>query len=114
MFMTALSSHAAKITFASVHDCFWTHASTVDQMNTILREEFVKLHSQPILANLRDELVERYRSYVIPEGLTKGRGPTGDIRHIQVSTWRPINIPPIPPKGDFDISQVLRSDYFFS
>ncbi|PJF17057.1 DNA-directed RNA polymerase, partial [Paramicrosporidium saccamoebae] len=103
-----------QITFASVHDCFWTHASTVDQMNTILREEFVKLHSQPILANLRDELVERYRKYVIPEGLTKGRGPTGDIRHIQVSTWRPINIPPIPPKGDFDIRQVLQSDYFFS
>lgn len=114
MFMTALACYEAKVTFASVHDCFWTHAATVDEMSVILREQFIKLHSQPILERLRDEFVERYRGYIVPEGLNKGRGPSGDIRHIQVSNWRPISIPPIPPKGDFDINLVKNSDYFFS
>ena len=32
-----------------MHDSFWTHAGSVEEMNRILREEFVGLHSQPIL-----------------------------------------------------------------
>ena len=55
-----------KITFASVHDCFWTHAATVDAMNRVLREQFVELYSRPILQDLAKELREMYPDFKIP------------------------------------------------
>lgn len=48
------------LTFVSVHDCFWTHAADVAVMNQVCREQFVHLHSQPILHNLSRFLVERF------------------------------------------------------
>jgi DNA-directed RNA polymerase len=36
---------------AGVHESFWVHACDVDQMNQILREQFVDLYSMPILEN---------------------------------------------------------------
>ncbi|CAJ0952033.1 unnamed protein product, partial [Ranitomeya imitator] len=33
MMLTALHCHRRGLTFVSVHDCFWTHADTVDMMN---------------------------------------------------------------------------------
>jgi DNA-directed RNA polymerase, mitochondrial len=98
MFMTAERCKLKGITFASVHDCFWTHAATVPIMNEQLRLAFIELHSQPILENLRSELIERYRGYIVK----KERGP------------RPIYFPPIPVKGPLDISRVKESLYFFS
>lgn len=35
MMLTALHCLREGITFASVHDCFWTHAATVEQMNRV-------------------------------------------------------------------------------
>ena len=37
---------------AGVHDSFWVHACDVDQMNQILRQQFVELYSMPILENV--------------------------------------------------------------
>jgi DNA-directed RNA polymerase len=75
------------ITFAGVHDSFWTHASTTPIMNRLLREKFVELYSQPILEDLHASFLERY-----PDA----------------------KIPPLPEKGDLDIREVLDSEYFFS
>ncbi|CAB1331493.1 unnamed protein product [Coregonus sp. 'balchen'] len=36
MMLTALYCYSAGLTFVSVHDCFWTHALTVDTMNKVL------------------------------------------------------------------------------
>lgn len=41
------------ISDAGVHDSFWVHACDVDQMNQILRQQFVELYSMPILENVR-------------------------------------------------------------
>lgn len=60
MMMTALHCEKSNITFASIHDCFWTHAATVNEMNKICREQFVLLHSEPILANLSRSFIEKY------------------------------------------------------
>ena len=57
----------AGLAFAGVHDSFWTHAGSVDTMNTILREKFYELHSQPLLSNLRAELQAESPELVIPE-----------------------------------------------
>uniref|UniRef100_A0A4X2JMP0 DNA-directed RNA polymerase n=1 Tax=Vombatus ursinus TaxID=29139 RepID=A0A4X2JMP0_VOMUR len=62
MMLTALYCHRKGLTFVSVHDCFWTHASTVDVMNEVCREQFVNLHSQPILQELSRYLVQKYCS----------------------------------------------------
>uniref|UniRef100_A0A8C7QF82 DNA-directed RNA polymerase n=1 Tax=Oncorhynchus mykiss TaxID=8022 RepID=A0A8C7QF82_ONCMY len=60
MMLTALYCYSAGLTFVSVHDCFWTHAITVDTMNKVCREQFVALHSQPILQELSNFLLKKY------------------------------------------------------
>lgn len=60
MMMTSLNCEKAGITFVSVHDCFWTHAGTVPLMNRICREQFVQLHSQPILEDLAENFYQQY------------------------------------------------------
>ncbi|KAG8126985.1 hypothetical protein E2320_022057 [Naja naja] len=51
MMLTALHCQKAGLTFVSVHDCFWTHAATVDIMNKIrgtdIRSSFLFLSSLP-------------------------------------------------------------------
>ena len=77
----------AGLQFAGVHDSFWTHAQNVPVMNRILREQFIKLYSQPLLEELRDSFIEQY--------------PTAEI-------------PPLPSKGNLDLHSLLDATYFFS
>lgn len=63
MLMSAISCKNAGLTFASVHDSYWTHAADIDNMNVILRETFVKLHEENIMENLLNEFRERYKGY---------------------------------------------------
>jgi len=87
MMMTAIACKEAGLHFAGVHDSFWVHACDVDQMNQILREQFVELYSMPILENLLEEFQESF--------------PT-------------LEFPPCPPQGNFDVREVLTSTYFFN
>ncbi|CAK1555600.1 unnamed protein product [Leptosia nina] len=106
MMLTGLYCEANAVTFVSVHDCFWTHPNTVDQMNKICREQFVALHSQPILENLSDFMVKRY-SY--PEkDLNDDSAPAANRKRVNSLLKK------VPEKGDFDIKSVSRSVYFFS
>ncbi|KYQ89181.1 DNA-dependent RNA polymerase [Tieghemostelium lacteum] len=86
MFLTALQCKQKGITYSSVHDSYWTHASTVDQMSEILRDEFIALHSQPILQRLLDWFNAKY-----PQ----------------------ITFPSMPNRGDLDLSEIKKSKYFF-
>jgi len=88
MIMTAKACEEAGLTFAAVHDSYWTHACDVDTMNRIIREQFYKMYSEPILERLRDSLVTRLGEY-------------GD------------QIPPLPAQGDLDLKCVLESPFFF-
>ncbi|KAH8923200.1 DNA/RNA polymerase [Atractiella rhizophila] len=56
MMMTALKMEESSLTFAMVHDSFWTHAADIPQMAKHLREAFVELHSLPILENFCDDV----------------------------------------------------------
>lgn len=60
MMLTSLYCEKAGLTFISVHDCYWTHACTVPEMNKVCREQFVVLHSQPILEDLSRDMVKNY------------------------------------------------------
>ncbi|XP_060819906.1 DNA-directed RNA polymerase, mitochondrial isoform X2 [Bombus pascuorum] len=104
MMLTGLNCNKNNITFVSVHDCFWTHPCTVDAMNKICREQFVALHSEPILEDLAIFFVKRYLP--IYEQLKCKNKP--DIEEIRKCLTN------IPSKGDFNINNVLSSVYFFN
>lgn len=88
------------LTFVSVHDCFWTHAADVAVMNQVCREQFVRLHSQPILHDLSRFLVERFCS-----------GPRS--KNVRVSRLLDVLLS-VPKTGAFNLEQVKQSTYFFS
>lgn len=104
MMLTGLNCNKNNITFVSVHDCFWTHPCTVDAMNKICREQFVTLHSEPILEDLAIFFVKRYLP--IYEQLKCKNKP--DIEEIRKCLTK------VPSKGTFDINKVLSSVYFFN
>ena len=87
LMLTAMACKKLNIEFAAVHDSFWTHACDVDLMNKVLREQFVHLHSQPLL----DDLLKNFR-------------------HMYPS----IKFKDVPKRGQFDLSGVLNSTYFFA
>lgn len=60
MMLTSLHCERERMTFISVHDCFWTHAATVPVMNRVCREQFVALHEMPILEELSRFLQDKY------------------------------------------------------
>ncbi|XP_005406090.1 PREDICTED: DNA-directed RNA polymerase, mitochondrial [Chinchilla lanigera] len=104
MMLTALHCYRKGLTFVSVHDCFWTHACDIPVMNEVCREQFVRLHSQPILEDLSAFLVRRFCSADSPHPGTDA-AQTAKL----LETLRSV-----PRKGDFDLEQVKGSTYFFS
>ncbi|XP_032989762.1 DNA-directed RNA polymerase, mitochondrial isoform X3 [Rhinolophus ferrumequinum] len=100
MMLTALHCYRKGLTFVSVHDCFWTHAADVPVMNQVCREQFVRLHSQPILHDLSRFLVERFCS-----------GPR--VKKVRVARLLDMLLS-VPKTGAFNLEQVKHSTYFFS
>ncbi|KAL9668122.1 hypothetical protein QQ045_002497 [Rhodiola kirilowii] len=82
--MTAIACKNARLSFAGVHDSYWTHACDVEQMNRILREKLVELYDTPVLENGFKE------------------------------SFPKLQFPPLPVLGDFDLREVLDSPYFFN
>ncbi|XP_035269170.1 DNA-directed RNA polymerase, mitochondrial [Anguilla anguilla] len=105
MMLTALYCYRAGLTFVSVHDCFWTHAVTVDTMNKICREQFVALHSQPIMKDLSTFLLRKYASGM--PGTPRNKKFLEHRRLLQL-------LAKVPETGDFDLQKVKESTYFFS
>lgn len=89
MMKTAIACVDAGLTFAGVHDSFWTHARDVDTMNEILREKFIEVHSEPLLENLYHEMKKNY-----PDVADK--------------------FPKPPEPGKLDLNVIRDSVYFFS
>eukprot|EP00924_Labyrinthula_sp_SR-Ha-C_P010052 snap_masked-scaffold_40-processed-gene-0.36-mRNA-1 protein AED:0.20 eAED:0.22 QI:0/0/0/1/1/1/2/0/934 len=87
--LTCLECYKRGIDFTAVHDSYWTHAADIDEMNTVLREEFVNLHSNELLVQLYEDVTQRFPQ--LKETLSK---------------------PPII--GDLDLEKVKESKYFFS
>ncbi|KAF5391949.1 hypothetical protein D9757_003234 [Collybiopsis confluens] len=66
MMLTALESRTQGLTFAAVHDSYWTHACDIDKMSGIIRDTFIALHSAEVLEKLSEEFRARYRNYKVP------------------------------------------------
>ncbi|KIP05682.1 hypothetical protein PHLGIDRAFT_107864 [Phlebiopsis gigantea 11061_1 CR5-6] len=74
MMLTALECRNRDITFASVHDSYWTHPSSIDEMAEVIRETFIALHSSDVLGRLDAEFRERYAGYKIPVSVLRTGG----------------------------------------
>ena len=104
MMLTSLYCEKQGINFASVHDSYWTHPCSVEQLSQILREQFVNLYSDDLLNNLSNYFLNTYRPYLIENSLLV------DKTDLQILNL----IKNVPSRGKFDINQVLKSNYFFS
>jgi len=121
MMLTALHCQRLGLTYASVHDCFWTHAATVGTMNAVCREQFVALHREPILHNLSQHLLH---NVVVPKGRddhsvvvtdrekTTKAGCTNVYNEMAAQIGKVLQSVPI--KGSLKLEEVLESAYFFS
>ncbi|CAH1772672.1 unnamed protein product [Owenia fusiformis] len=112
MMLTSIHCLRAGITFASVHDCFWTHPCDVEIMNRICREQFLALHNQPILEDLSKHFIERFKSFkhdsMFGERTSRYKAERLAREFLDNLTSN------LPSRGDFDLSEVLDSTYFFS
>lgn len=176
MLMTASSCKDYGLTFASVHDSYWTHACDLDVLNRLLRQQFVNLHENDLILKVKEEFEARYKGFlqvmIIPRDheLVKkiqsvrkkiasdiGRALTvaDEIRLEKIrqqnlnspnpleveygkklvttisvfegydvtkipqqyggyQVLAPVQFPPLPKKGDFNVESVKESTYFFS
>ncbi|KAI0390947.1 DNA-dependent RNA polymerase [Xylariaceae sp. FL0594] len=64
MLLSALECDERGLVFAAVHDSFWTHAADVDVMSRVLRDAFVRIHSEDVIGRLASEFKARYKGYV--------------------------------------------------
>nr|ABC17816.1 mitochondrial RNA polymerase [Tigriopus californicus] len=103
MMLTALHMWRRGCTYASVHDCFWTHPATVEIMNEVCRQQFINLHSYPILEELSEAFLQNY----INEDTKQKLDPVQLAKAEQ--TFRAV-----PKKGDLDLAVVKHSTFFFS
>ena len=73
--------------FAMVHDSFGVHACDIDLLHRVLREEFVRIYSEPVLQKFLEE---------------------------QRQAHPDLDLPDPPQAGNLDIRQVIESPYFFA
>jgi DNA-directed RNA polymerase len=52
------------LTFASIHDSFWTHACDIEKMSEVLRDAFVTIHSEDVIGRLNEEFTTRYKDHM--------------------------------------------------
>ncbi|PHH62403.1 hypothetical protein CDD81_7199 [Ophiocordyceps australis] len=64
MLLSALKCNDLGLTFAAVHDSFWTHAADIDVMNAVLREAFINIHQDDVVGRLADEFRARHEGSI--------------------------------------------------
>ena len=86
MMLTAIRCRNEDVSFLGRHDKYATHAATRRQQDHILRDVFIGMHAQPLLANLCEEW--------------RGRFPKAHIAEP-------------PPLGIYDLELLRQNPYFF-
>jgi DNA-directed RNA polymerase len=83
MTLSALKCSELGLDFAAVHDSFWTHASDIPNLNVILRDAFVRMHSEDIIGRLSEEFKARYAGAMYLAEIS-----SGSIAGIKIRQWR--------------------------
>ncbi|EXJ78546.1 hypothetical protein A1O1_08947 [Capronia coronata CBS 617.96] len=63
MILSALKANELGLTFSAVHDSFWTHAADVNSLSELLRDAFIRMHSEDIIGRLAAEFKMRYEGH---------------------------------------------------
>ena len=118
MLRTARACREAGLTFAAVHDSYWTHACDMPRMSRILREEFIALHESTDLARLYEQLKNSYWCKLGIGNSCPGyagikNGPCRHVEGCRRVRWDETEDEP-PSTGELDINAVRESTYFFS
>ncbi|KAJ9602609.1 DNA-directed RNA polymerase [Cladophialophora chaetospira] len=71
MILSALKANELGLSFSAVHDSFWTHAADVDTLNVLLRDAFIRMHSDDIVGRLSAEFYKRYDGYYYLASINK-------------------------------------------
>lgn len=74
--------------FSLVHDSYGTHAGNAQALAYHLREQFIDMYSQDVMAKFKTDL----EMQLLPE----------------------TDLPEIPPKGTLDLELIMESQYFFA
>lgn len=92
MILTALKCDEVGLTFAAVHDSFWTHAGDVDVMNMIIRDSFIRMHSDNIIDRLAAEFSVRYKNHMHFASVKAGSAVGRKIQAMRKTAKRSMNI----------------------
>jgi DNA-directed RNA polymerase len=92
MMLTVVRAEQAGIkNFAMIHDSFGTVAGDTEELFHIVRESFVEMYGEiEVLESFRDEICNKLSDKNLPK------------------------VPPLPTKGELDLSQVVHSRYCFA
>lgn len=99
-----------RTSFAAVHDSFWTHACDVDRMNFLIRETFIKLHSEPILEDLEEEFSMLLGAHGVAN---KENGSGTESEHLGGGGGGRRVLPKLPAKSSLELERCRESAYFF-
>ncbi|MCJ1357682.1 MAG: DNA-directed RNA polymerase [Icmadophila ericetorum] len=110
MLLSALKCDEVGLIFAAVHDSFWTHAADVDIMNRILRDAFIKMHSEDVVGRLAAEFEVRYKGSMYLASVS-AHSPLGkEISAIRVKARKAMPKTPVkgtPKKGELPFMEEL-------
>jgi len=83
MLLSALRCDELGLSFAAVHDSFWTHAKDIETMNTVLRDTFIRIHREDVIGRLAAEFSARYKN-----GMYLAKIRTKGLLYEKISEWR--------------------------
>ncbi|KAK4199213.1 putative mitochondrial precursor of DNA-directed RNA polymerase [Triangularia verruculosa] len=88
MMLSALESHDRGLTFAAVHDSFWTHAADVDVMSGIIRDSFIRIHEEDVIGRLKREFEARFGDSMYLATVVKSSPAGKAIEHWRRSSYK--------------------------
>ncbi|KAH7394857.1 DNA-directed RNA polymerase mitochondrial precursor [Phaeosphaeria sp. MPI-PUGE-AT-0046c] len=88
MTLSALKCAEVGLDFAAVHDSFWTHACDIPNLNVILRDAFVRMHSEDIVGRLAEEFKARYAGAMYLAHITSLTDVGAKIKDWRITYYR--------------------------
>jgi len=111
MMLSALKAHEQGLIFSAVHDSFWTHATDVDTLNLLLRDAFIRMHSEDIVGRLAAEFKMRYKGHLYLAKVDGNSSLAQKISAHRISTNKEFETANPTPKGKQGVMEKRRQYY---
>ncbi|KAK2736397.1 DNA-directed RNA polymerase [Myotisia sp. PD_48] len=111
MMLSAIECDRLGLSFSAVHDSFWTHASDIDTMNGVLRDAFIRMHSDDIVGRLAAEFDARHSNSLYLAQIRPNSTIAKQIKAFRKSKGRSVKGAKIAELLDeYERIQLLKSD----